>query len=112
MKVGQKVFVRRVGNAARHREKDELISEEIVEKIGRKYFYLKDFYKCKFCLEDMHDVSEYTSNYYVYLTKQEILDENEQSEITDKIKTYFRKNQSDLSLEDLKKICEIIDKTK
>ena len=45
LKVGQKVFVMKVGNAARSYKNnpERLIEEDEISKVGNKYFYLKGF---------------------------------------------------------------------
>lgn len=106
MKVGQIVYVKKVGNAARFCKEDELVSEEVVEKVGNKYFYLKDYYRAKFSIERMCDVSEYSSSCHVYLTRQEIEDEMERDKKLDDIKREFSRygKMSDISLEVIRQI--------
>lgn len=52
MEVGQTIYIKKVGNAARHTNEGKLIAEAQITKIGNKYFYLKSdevyFNKCKF----------------------------------------------------------------
>ena len=43
-KVGQKVYVKLINNVARGRDKDELIEEWEVTKIGRKFLTAKNEY--------------------------------------------------------------------
>ncbi len=58
IKVGQEVFIRRVGNAARHIKNDaDSIEKAVVQTVGRKYFTLTDYWRCKFGIEEMHDIS-------------------------------------------------------
>ena len=110
MKVGQIVYVKKVGNSARYCKEDELISEEVVEKVGNKYFYLKHYTRVKFSIERMCDVSEYSYNYNVYLTRQEIEDETERDNKLDAIKREFSRygKMSDISLEVIRQIYTIL----
>lgn len=106
MKIGQEVFIKRIGNAARHiKNPNDLISKEIVESVGKKYFKLKNYRREKFSIKDMRDVSDYSSNYLVYESEQQIKDEMETNKIRKFIESYpFGK----LSLERLKEIEQML----
>jgi hypothetical protein len=109
MKVGQEVYVRKIGNSARHIKSEDLITKEIVEKVGNKYFYLKDFCRTKFGREEMCDISEYASNFVVYESLQEIKDENEFIAKSDDIKKVFQSyGKVGLSLDQIRRIYDII----
>jgi len=109
LKENQIVYVKRVNNAVRGRNKDDLIFETTVEKIGNKYFYLKERPKSKFSINEMRDITEYCSNYQVYLTMQEIRDEEEKADLENKIKEIIKPYGSlKLSLNKLRKIWETI----
>lgn len=109
MIVGQKVFVRKIGNSARHRKPEELITEEEIESIGKIYFYLKGYSRQKFGIEEMRDISNYSSNFIVYENKQDYLDEDEYSNLLDEIRKVFGSyGRCDLNLDQLRRICEII----
>lgn len=106
---GQVVFVKKVGNAARWRKEDELVEEEIVERVGKKYFYLQGFRNHKFSIEEMRDISDYTSDFYVYLTMQEIKDEAEYAlKVKEISKVFDHYGRVDLSLEVIRQLHDIL----
>lgn len=112
MKVGQTVYVKPVGNAAR-RSKE--IIEAKVSKIGNKFFYLETpgvynrFSGLRFFIEDLsHDGKGYISDYQVYLSEQEIKDEKTANHLHDEIRKRFSYYYPSLPLDKLKKIHEII----
>lgn len=113
LQVGQKIFVKPVSGQALSYSKE--ISEHTIEKIGKKYFTLKDFYRGlsarRFIINTMQDDSNgYSANYTCYTSIQEINDENEFNEL----KTIIRKTfdvftwNEKLTLEKLRKIKQII----
>ena len=117
-KVGQTVYVRITGNEARGKNKDELIQKWVVSKIGKKYVYAKpsndswqevcfgkDEYTGKF-----NQKTNYCVDYILYLNRQEIEDENEQSELWKKIADVFRRYGINykVSLEQLRRINAIL----
>lgn len=109
IQVGQTVYVRRVGNAARHRTPEEIISEEIVERVGKKYFYLKGFDHEKFGIEEKRDISEYSSNFIVYESKKEIEEEEEYLTKLKMIREVFHQyGHCSLPLEVIRQIFDII----
>ena len=87
LKVCQIVYVKPVGNAARWLEGDilEHIKESEVEKVGNKFFYLKEYQRYKFGLKYVNskiisNISECSISYEVYLSKQEIIDDLEKKQ--------------------------------
>lgn len=76
-KVGQTVYMEVIGNAKRHREKEDLIIESKVEKVGRKYVTVG---RIKFedtdgrSFDGLVESSEYSPNYILYPSK-EVIDE-------------------------------------
>jgi hypothetical protein len=109
MVAGQKVFVERIGNCARNRDPDDLVFEGEVEKVGRDYFYLKGFTRSKFSKTTMTEASDYSANYKVYESLQAIEDKNEYNKKLTLIrKTFDSYGRPDLTLDQLRKICEII----
>lgn len=77
--VGQTVWIELRNNKARGLPEDKLIEEWEVTKVGRKYLYAKE--KSKFGYEYgfysrgdnyMVEHSDYTPDYYLYKTKEEI----------------------------------------
>jgi hypothetical protein len=112
MQVGDKVFLKAVGNNARHR-KEVYIQENEISKVGRKYIEVgKGARPLKFNIEDL---SEKTSNdtiadWELYFSKQEILDEEEFEKLHWKIKMKFDTfAKAKLTLDQLRRINEIIE---
>jgi len=109
LEIGQKVFVKRL-DPRYGRDEKTTITEAIIEKIGKKYFYLKEYWNTKFSITEMRDISNYTSVYAVYLSEQEIKDEKEYFEKMKFLRDTFdyRRGKKDFTLNQLKKICDII----
>lgn len=113
LEVGQKVFLKAVGNNARY-DKEVRIEEYEVKKVGRKLLDVwknqDDRYSIKFDMENENrEVSKYSPNWKLYFSKQDIADEEESSKLTNEIKKIFdRYGKVELSLEQLRKIKEII----
>ena len=117
MKVGDKVYLLPSGNATRH-IKDSLVNHIIeteIVSIGRKYVTVNFGKGMKFKLDEKYrdgyvEKTEYTCDYYMYESKQKILDVLETNELNSKIKSYFSiDTRKKLSLEQLRKIIEIIE---
>ena len=117
MKVGDKVYLLPSGNATRH-IKDSLVNHIIeteIVSIGRKYVTVSFWNGMKFKLDETcrggyAEKTEYSCDYYMYESKQEILDMLETNELNSKIKSYFSiDTRKKLSLEQLRKIIEIIE---
>ncbi len=105
---GMKVYLKHVSHR-KHKSPGEGIIEAEVEKVGRKYFYLKGFQRDKFSIEEMCDTSQGSSDYKVYITKQAISDEQEHSRLTDEIREEIgRYGSTKLSLKQLREIKKII----
>jgi hypothetical protein len=111
LKIGQKVFVKPIGNATRG-IKDNILNHIIeteIERIGNKYFYLKRFRNEKFSIEDGTDIS---STFRVYLNLQDIKNDIESSEIFKDLYMFFSShNHQGLSLEQLREIKNIVNRT-
>jgi len=109
IKVGQKVLVKRVGNAARHYNASELVEEAVVESVGRKYFYLVGYHRCKFDIERRYDVSDFSTNFKVYDTQQEIDDEAEYKKKNEDIRKAFDwTSTAELTLDQIRAIHDIL----
>jgi hypothetical protein len=111
MNVGDKVFLKAVGNNARGR-KEVLIEEYQIVKIGRKYFEVSkenSSWTIKFHIDGKRQVTDYTPDWSLYFSKQEILDEQEVSKLTGSIKKVFDTyGKVNLTLDQLRRINEII----
>ena len=114
LKVGQIVFVRKVGSSARYAQ--DPIVEAVIEKVGVKYLYLKGYISSKFGFEYpessvVRDISEHSANYEVYLSKQEIIDDIEKYNLKLELKRFFdwSGKASHLTLEQLREIKAITD---
>lgn len=109
-KVGQKVYLKAVGNAARYHKK-LYYEEHQVEKVGRKYVTVNGI---QFDKERNYvEVSNYSASWGLYDSKQAIIDEEESKELYRDIKReldkygYFGKpNQT---LNQLRRIKAILD---
>ncbi len=68
---GQTVWVKPIRNAARHNAK---VKEVVITTVGRKYFTLEgwDFARKKFSIETLEEVSEYSADYEVYLSLEDL----------------------------------------
>lgn len=108
--VGQKVWTLNVNNAARRVER-KLTERELV-KVGRKYFYLKEYGReIKFDIETLEEFTDYTSDYKVYLDPQDWEDEKTSGELISKIKLilYPQFRSSGVSLDKLRSIAKILE---
>ncbi|WP_444559018.1 beta barrel domain-containing protein [Bacillus stercoris] len=113
IKVGSTVYLKPINNAARYGRKD--ILEKVVLKKGRKYFYVGNTVETetrrmfKFSLEDMREVTEYSPDWELYLSKQEIIDKEEKKKLMSDIRSVFdRWSTADLTLDQLRRVHEII----
>lgn len=105
MEVGQKVYIKPIGNATRCSKE---IKEGTISKIGRKYFELKENYG-RFFIDGMHqDGGQYISNYQCYLSLQEIEDEEELYNLQHWLRKEFSysSNYSLKTLREVKKLLE------
>ena len=109
MKKGQIVFVK---HSSRY---GTTVTKCVVMSIGSKYFKLdeldnKELYgiysRIKFSVEDMCEVTKYSSEYRVYLTEKEIQDEFDRPDIKLKIDIHL----SGLTTDELRETLEILTK--
>ena len=99
--VGQAVYLKPIGNAARRSSE---IRTDKVKSIGKKYFYV-EHHNNRFFIENMsEDMGEYSSNWIAYHSEQDILDERELSENLQWIGKYYK----DATLEQTRKVIEIL----
>ena len=115
IKVGSKCYLKAQGNEERrHKGKpfEEWIYEAEIIKVGRKYFTVKcGVWDRKYRTDDLTEVTNYCSDWAFYFSKQDILDEMEIEKLEFFIKNRFSgygKNPSKLTLEQLKRIYNII----
>lgn len=118
-KVGQTVYVRITGNEARGKDKDKLLQEYVVSKVGRKYVYAKpsNGSQWEVCFEKngngtgLRQKTEYCVDYILYSSKQEIEDEQERLKLWNKISSVFGYLSVDdsVSLDQLQRINAILE---
>lgn len=111
---GQTIYLKPVGNRARGMDDDNIINSvkiATVDKVGRKYFTIKEYTRLKFHLDKMHDGFDYSPTFHAYISKQDIVDELECKHLYDSIKDVFIYyfNSRNLSLDQLRRIRQIID---
>lgn len=119
-KVGDTVYIRLDGNAARCiRTDEELIQEWKVTRIGRKYIYAKRQGDVRdTCFEffegyrNMHpgrwvEKSEMVPDYLLYFSKQEIEEEIQKESLGSKIQIYAKYDVFKLSLDQMRKIDQV-----
>lgn len=108
--VGQIVFLKLTGNEARGKSDEKLIVEREVKSIGNKFVTVgyvgEEYGTVKIKLEDGCEHSNYTSNYSLYLTKDDILDEFKLSKLTREIFGTFGFNKK-LTLNQIERIYAI-----
>ena len=109
--IGQTVYIKTVGNAAGY---GESVRESKIVSVGRKYFEVGEEkgsrLNTKFSLEDNREVSDYSANWSLYFSEQEIKDEEESNKIVSEIKNKFSTwGRMDLTLDQLRRIKEIIE---
>jgi hypothetical protein len=87
------------------------LSEFTISKIGRKYFYTTEDSDVSFDKETLlYSCKDYSqNNVQLYLTKQEILDMYNRSDLHQKIRNHFSSQyQPQNTLEELSRIAEIL----
>ena len=104
--VGQKVFLKPINNAVRDSTE---VKEEIILKVGRKYFEVWDgeneWSATKFHLDSLRQVTDYSPDYQLYFSKQELLDEQEANDLTKSIRrTFGNYGETKLTLDQLRRI--------
>ncbi len=90
LKIGQTVFAEPCSNAARYSKAIKIFT---IATLGNKYFTVKDddghIHRVKFSYETMQEVSEYATNWKIYLSMKEIQDRFDKPKfiksITDKL---------------------------
>jgi hypothetical protein len=111
LEVGKAIYLKAMGNNARYKV-DEYIEEWTIKKIGRKYF---DVWKdnnerriIQFHIEDNKEKSDYAS-WQLFFSLQEIENEKESAALIYELRKIFGSyGKIDLSLDQLRKIKDII----
>lgn len=118
--VGQIVYVKLIGNAARHEDKNNLYQEWIITKVGRRYIYAKskskqESWEVKFKQEPgklydhFFEESSYAPRYILYSSMEEVKDEEERFRLLNKFREYFYyRDRTDLTLGQLRTIDRVI----
>jgi hypothetical protein len=106
-KVGQIVYGKPGINISRYSKE---VIEGTIEKIGNKYIDVKFGRTYKYQIEDLRQKTEYAEDYYLYLDKQQIFDEEESESLIRDIKLKFSGwGNVSLTLDQLRRIKVIID---
>lgn len=113
-KVGQTVYLRLTGNAARGRTGDDLIREAKVVSVGRKYITVSPGYygEVKFDSENnFREKTNYCVDHELFLTKQDIADDIEKDKlailIAEKADSYKLKKYPIETLREIKRLLEM-----
>lgn len=118
MKVGDTVYLLPDGNMTRRMTGSliENIKEAKIEKVGKKLITVSLGYgEIKFRLDNKHkggyaENTNYSCDYYMYESKQDILDMLEHDDLKNKISTNFSNySRIDFSLDQLRRIMAIIE---
>ena len=111
-KVGQTAYIELTGNARRaKRTKEELIKECTVESIGRKYVTANGikFKEHDYNYGGLIEHTSYCIDYVLYPNRKAIEDKLEKEELILSLHSIFTGSRiNNLSLDKLRKICEII----
>jgi hypothetical protein len=118
IKVGKKVWLKPVGNQTRYGSKEPV--EKVVLKVGTKFFYvgdegkdIKDYGIIKFHKDGLRQVTNYSPDWVIYETLQEILDEQEIFQIKKELQQVFDpwnyNMRNNLTLDQLRRIKSIIE---
>ena len=105
-KVGQIVYLAPGVNVARYNKE---LREGVVEKIGRKYVYVSidNYQGYKFNKKTLEQFTSYITDYYLFLSKQQYLDEVEKREIDNWFSEMFRYRRSSFTIDQLRRMSEI-----
>lgn len=105
-KIGAVLYIVNIGNELRRGTK-QVISPVTVSKVGRKYFEVTSTRyhgtDTKFDIDTWGQVSDYCSNWHLYASEKEWLDQVESTDLTDNIRKFFNTWGADkLTLESLR----------
>ena len=108
IKVGQKVYLRSSGLSWNKFG----IAEATVTKVGKKYFETDHNGRDRVVIETLdQDGRGYSSQYKVYLTRQEIEDEDETNKLRGILRKVFDYPQSEITLDQLRRVHAIVKET-
>lgn len=89
MKKGQTVYLKTQGNLVRYSwGRYEKIIETTIRSVGTKYITV-EYCDIKFNKDDLREKTDYCSDYALYESRQDILDENEYKQLRNKINVAF-----------------------
>lgn len=107
MKVGQNIFIKTQGNAARY-SGSKIIETKLV-KLGRKYFEVEALPRTKFEIETMQEKTDYSCDYIAYESKVAIEEEIEKAELEIDIRKIFgRYGKTSCTLDQLRRINNVL----
>jgi hypothetical protein len=117
LQIGQKVYVKKIGNATRYLDQkkapiEEYVEEATVSKVGRVWFEVDGRYKStRFALNTgRSDTRGFSSDYLAYESMQEIYDEIETINLLREIRaTLDARTHKSISLPKLRAIKAIIE---
>jgi len=113
VKVGQKLFSKNIGNAARNRETK--ITPVTVVKVGRKYFTTREnsdttgWTDTQYFIDTWAENTNYNATSKLYGSLQDHEEEQETTKLHDKIRNTFGYRPT-LKLDTLRRIVELIEK--
>lgn len=122
-KVGQTVFIQLTGNVSRGKNDNDLIEEWEIVSVGRKLIKAKrkgtmdclatTFEKRESGWNDNFvEKTDYCVNYIMFANRKELEDELERKRLMDTVSSFFRGyGEKKISLENLRKIAELINET-
>lgn len=92
--VGQRIYLKRVGNNARHRKPEDLIVGATITKVGRAYVYAEPdwmpYASVKLHMDDLtHHNGDYTPEWRGYESREAIEDEAEAWRIANELSAKF-----------------------
>ncbi|MGV4321238.1 beta barrel domain-containing protein [Bacillus mojavensis] len=117
IEVGVEVFLKPTERRGRTITDDDILERTIL-KVGRKYFHVgikekPDHRMIKFEIDGLMQATDYSPDWEVYFSKQDIFDEEKRKDLLFNIRSKFNRYvTNDLSLDQLKRINEIINESK
>jgi len=107
MKVGENIFIKTTGNAARYG--GSKIIDTTICKVGIKYFEVRALPGVRFYISNLTQDTNYSTSYRVYNSREAIEEEDELIELRDKLrKTFDHWNRTPLTLDQYRRIDKIV----